>query len=238
MEKRTKEKRLIRKFLRERGLSQTYRRFKSSSPLVRRRVSVLSSDYSYPGGARRRTLLLTKRRGKTVIIDQHDYKVVGHSNKKIPQVLKLLSQTERIEKTQNSIKTFDQNRNKFINRSWEITYNLSQPKLKIKNEYSDYQFNKKAKILNKTVMTNKPKRKRHGFAVIRAKYYSNDTDYKIITARSSLRSLSTAKEREKAIEEAIHFGSAVAGFSPSKVEVLSVWYEYSYKKRRPDIIIV
>jgi len=206
----------IKRFLKEQGLTSTYRLWKRHKPSVRRRIPIYSSDFK--GGKTRRELVLTKERGKTVIRDGRSYRRIREYKKPIPKVIDLINR--RIY-----------NKRDFKIREWDITDKSSSRVIDPGNVSISYRYNKAKGQETRIVSSRSIKMKRAGWVTVVAKYWRMDGFSVIVERNSSIRFLNTKQKREAAIKEAVELGAVVAGFSPVAVDILDYYFNYGYTKR-------
>ena len=203
----------LKQFLKEKGLSREFARFKKIKKLRKTRVPVLFSNYD--GTNRASELILTKEKGKTIIRDKDSFTIVGRSSKSVRAVRTELQTRQRQAIDLKS------------SRGWTLKSNIKHSAIPIKNESKYISRNNVIDRNTEVKLTNKSPKGKFGFVIVDVTVIGMKNEKKRVQARSSGPSpLWNKIERSKRIDEALINATAVAGFSPSEIIIHDIFFEY------------
>ncbi len=211
--KRTVEAKDLKKFLKERGLTRSFKTFKRIKKKRGLQRELVFSNYD--GTVSRKRILIIREKNRTVVRDFATLRPLATSRKKdLKEVWKSIS-TDGVDKRAFSVKTKA--------GKWEVKNTKKVFGIKLSNERKMVSYNKTLNRLRTITMTNSPGKK-FGFAVVDAIYFSADGKKKRVQARSS-GGFDLRREKSKALNDALRNGAAIAEFSPVDVEVVDYWFE-------------
>ena len=211
----TKDINIINRFLRERGLSRS---FKIYSRLADKRKYTAETNLpNYDQTYRRQKVYLVSRKGRTYIYDFNTLKILGSSRLSIRKTYKKINQRYIQEKTYNigSIKT---------NLKRDI-YGFH-----LKDRIESRSYNPLTQKTRHSVITNRSIRKKVGFVVVDATFKGGKGVKSIRLIRRSYGGLVLNEKSEvnKGIESAIKNALHDVPFSPEEIIINDYWFEYYF----------
>ena len=251
---KTTEKALFKKFLKERGLTQQYKTFQRLTKVPKQTIRIVAN---VPGiGNQRKEILVTtegKKRKETVFRDKRTLKILGRSKRKRKAAIDILKRkvdsrnVSNFQKKAKFSEDFDgyRIRSTFRDRKtnkaqtttlWkDIEFKGDKRKdFGINLDFDDklVTYNTALKKNRTQITTRKPKSRKRGNAVVDVFLTASDGSRKRIVARGKSGFLLTDDaERQEAIESALHKAMVVAAFSPTKIEIQDIYYEYRFDSR-------
>lgn len=234
---------MMRRFLRERGLAKTFRRFRRYRKTPKRFIEVAQTLED--GSVERRRLVLQKEMGRTVVRDFLTLDRLASSEKTIPKTVEKLRKRVKFSRDVKidyvKLKT-DKITGKItrerVRREYDVKIDMQMSKLKLKIERKKQSYNPQTQVLRTKVITNRPKRTKVGSIVVDATIIKGDQQRRVQSRSRHGFNLSGSEDRERALQDAIDNAPAVADIgTPDAVVVHHFWFEYFFDKREELISV-
>jgi len=193
-------------FLKEKGLQQTFNRYKQIRSIKKKEISVPQTNYD--GSRRLDTYIVYKKKGYTIFRSKSDYKAIKRV-KGTPEaaIKRILTQKQKVEYFTLNAKTVPKKTTQLPNTITQSRYIESQ------------------NVIRTKTLTNKPKKGMHGGAVVDATYIMNDNRRIRLQTQSSFGfRIGTEKGKNDSVNDAIRKGAYRTEGSPKEIIVHDYWF--------------